>query len=294
MATKDSDVAATMKHLLATAEHRIELRDFLVNICDAIADNRTRLAFDMSLRQVTSEEFARRIEAYRTLADDGVQAMALAGFWAGPMHEGRWSEVIERLSNNDNPQWDGWHALAKYPELLLVYAAGLAAVASRNYAVIREILVEARIETNRGVRPAVLELNPISILHPDTVRRLPGLERHHTPGSDLLHQTLRDPLRDFLPSQTTYDRVFDQWEYLLALVVADQRAFLGEREWAPIGRFGWRRVDFEHIDQMMLQEAEQHKADWRPLRTGLFGGSLERYQTAREHLLNLLQQTHFY
>jgi hypothetical protein len=101
------------------------------------------------------------------------------------------------------------------------------------------------------------------------------MDRHHTPTSDYLQAALRESLKPVLVGDREYQEVFDRFEYLLALVHVDQKPKSG---WAPIGCFGWR--DQGSILPKVEREINEQGVTWPPI--ALFGGSLERLQSARE------------
>ena len=113
-----------------------------------------------------------------------------------------------------------------------------------------------------------------------TWNKLRGGQRNYlTPLSDHLCSLFEEPLKEYLPTAPDYEEAFDRFEYMLGLVCADLRQ---ERKaygfWGPVGSFGWRHRHEPEKHNMVKVESEIAAAgdNWAPLRTGLFGGSLER------------------
>ncbi len=108
-------------------------------------------------------------------------------------------------------------------------------------------------------------------------------ERYDTfPVSDHLYQVLREPLRELLPEDITYEKYFDRFEYLLALIYADleQKYFHRGGVVGPIGCFGWRYQRLPPTQTIMGKiEAEVAALgqDWPPLKAGLFNSSVDRF-----------------
>ncbi|HEY8290861.1 MAG TPA: hypothetical protein VIG44_00165, partial [Thermomicrobiales bacterium] len=86
---------------------------------------------------------------------------------------------------------------------------------------------------------------------------------------------LRDPLRDLIPEEARYARIFDRFEYLRFLIGQyDRHLKVG------YGRFIWRGGygSQDDIVNEINEEFERSGANWAPLRAGLFGGSVEAFQ----------------
>ena len=112
----------------------------------------------------------------------------------------------------------------------------------------------------------------------EAFKLLPGHDRHHTPRSEYLHKLLQPWLDDILFLGSDYEKAFDRFELLYALEYAHQE----NRDWAPIGRFGWKILEANPLRQV-LSEAEQQGERWAPIVAGLFGGSSERFtEVARQ------------
>jgi hypothetical protein len=105
-------------------------------------------------------------------------------------------------------------------------------------------------------------------------------QNFYTPVSEHLARVLRNPLREFLADDVTYERTFDRFECLFALVYADLFNKERKRIWGPIGRFGYKLGNSEGQNPLkdLLAEAKQRKESWEPLRQGLFGGDYSRFE----------------
>jgi len=116
----------------------------------------------------------------------------------------------------------------------------------------------------------------------DAFKQLPGYERNYTPLSEYLFKTLQPQLDDILFVGKNYDRSFDEFEVLLALAAADAGQ-QGGWVWGPIGRFGWKQSNFQNPPfNRILEEAKSAGDDWPPLKSGLFGGQIERFSAIAE------------
>jgi|ERR1044072_1251613 hypothetical protein len=80
-----------------------------------------------------------------------------------------------------------------------------------------------------------------------------------------------------------YERAFDEFEILFALVVFDNRKQSGGWLWGPVGRFGWKQFNCQHPPfTRLIEEAKASGNEWPPLKAGLFGGSVDRFVTVAE------------
>ncbi|MBI5115866.1 hypothetical protein HZA56_05290 [Candidatus Poribacteria bacterium] len=145
------------------------------------------------------------------------------------------------------------------------------------------MLQKPRIRRGSQDESLILEVYPERAIEKNTAQRLPGMDRHYAPVSDYLHDVLRNPFRDILPDDTLYERYFDKFEYLRALIHADQLEKLGHGVWGPVGRFAWKQPMTEtHIVNEIDREVRESGADWPPLSAGLFDKSLDRLNVIRD------------
>jgi hypothetical protein len=176
--------------------------------------------------------------------------------------------------------------LSLYPALLLLYAGGIASIAAMNYGTFAALLTEPVVRDASRNKQLVLALNTWRVMEQSVGQKLPYMQRCHTPLSDHLYKVVREPLRKFLPQDIDYEKCFDRFEYLLALVHADLYLELLGSPYGPVGRFGWKSefgvkngyaVPKRPIVEEIELESTKAGDNWLPLRTGLFDGSLERF-----------------
>lgn len=220
-------------------------------------------------------ELARRVQAFEDLTADLARSVAYAGYWGHPSMRPLWPGLVSRIANaiDRSGGVEVWLRLVLYPALLVLYSAGVASVAARRYDTLAALLTEAVIYDRDDCQPAALTLHPEEVIGDDVARRLSGLERHRTPQSDHLLSVVR-PWLDDLVVGADIDRQFDRFEFLLGLVCYDMRRVTGH-DWAPVGRFSWRRMR-HGADAEIIAEIEASGPRWPLLREGLFSGSFDR------------------
>jgi hypothetical protein len=230
----------------------------------------------------SDEEFGRRLGAYEALTEDLARGAALASYWTSDERIN--SGLVARLANA--PERTGGHepyiGLQLYPAVLVLYAAGLAAVIGMREDQLSKFLSPASVRDRDEWKPIPLLLSGPAAIDQRTAQRLPGLERRFTPASDHLVEVSRPWLAEFEADDKAFERAFDRWEFLLGLVAFDQSRQGRTRGWAPVGRFSWRGKYGGGIDQTIGEEVGAAGASWPLFRAGLFGGDVTRLNESLE------------
>jgi hypothetical protein len=273
------------KDLLVDERHRIRLHDSLVG---EVRTLRGRLAEEhfpvRDVNDLSFEDYLARVEQYEALAEPLMAVMAAGGYWGGEEHARLLGRCLARLADTPGDR-NGVTVLLNlrlYPALLLTYACGIGAVLAGRFATLNTVLVSTRTWKDNKQVPLVQALTHKDVIDGDILKQRPELERHGTPISDHLFGLLKESLELCAIDEVEYQRAFDRFEYLYALVHGD----LHEKEspightWGPIGCFLWRRGILEEVGREITDQVE----GWPPLRAGLFGGSLERLKQVKEQI----------
>lgn len=273
-------LAAKVKLLLSEDRYRIELRD-LVNVEVASLISRADQASQPTDSGYSAEELNQRVLAYEEACMKVATIFAIGSFFGSEQQDLLWVDLLERIGRRGT-EGSGlvvWLKLRKYPVLILLYSAGIAAVAARRFGTLKAIS-EVQISDDHGRDAAAKKVFPLAIIDRDLARSLPGLENHRTPISDRLFEVLREPLRHVQPDDMDYEASFDRYEYLYSLIhvhLCD-----GDRFGNVMGRFEWR----DDVLTDIKQEAVQAGSNWGPLRAGLFDGSIERFAEVQKRFEN--------
>ena len=226
----------------------------------------------MPMTSVPLEALADRVQSYEAAATVLVRITALGCYWGGEQHQKIWSDSLERLANFQPESGNSvlLH-LRRYPALLQLYAGGLAALAKGNYQNLRQLFLEAQVRNDQNNEESVIrQLYPVGVLDNNIAQNTLVVDgqKQHTPVSNRVHSVLREPLRELIARDDSYDTLFDRLEYLLALKYLDL-----ERDtampWAPIGRFSWRDRS-RKIFTRLLEEANDSGSAWPPVAVRLF------------------------
>lgn len=272
---------ASLKQYVVDGRHKIRLHDLVMNETERVFGELTTKNFPVHGIPFSAEELLSRVRRYEALSEVLLGIMINGCYWGGKEHTELWVKSLERIANpaGERAGLTVWLDLKPYPALFLLYGAGIAAITGNRYETFTGLLSQTKIREARKDFPAVLSLYTSSVMKSDVGQRLPGMERHYTPLSDYLYQTLRNPLREFLQDDIRYQETFDRFEYLSALV----HAHLYEKEhhdiWGPVGCFGWRsgRQHEGGIIREIEMEVKAAANDWPVLKAGLFDGSVDRF-----------------
>ena len=169
---------------------------------------------------------------------------------------------------------------------LLTYCGGIGAVASDSYENLKSLLLAQILDGDDYQSLAVALNRGLSELG-GTFKTLPGHERQCVPQSEHLFKRLQPQLDDLLFLGADYERNFDRFEILLALVHAHNA-----RHGTFLGRFAWKyaRLGSDSPFHKLVEEAGSHGDAWPPLEAGLFGGSHQTFKDVATKLAGSSQR----
>jgi hypothetical protein len=257
-----------------------------------------------SMTPPSDEEFVKRVHRYEGITEVLLAIVMTGCFWGDKNQEMLWVKSIERVANAMGP-WTGfslWVELRLYPALLLWYAAGLGAIANGNYSTLAALLVKPKYDGPDSKSPLIRRLNWLAVI--ESSHNAPNLllagdgRKYHFPMNEYLHRYLRPALRELVPSDSDYDEVFDRFEYMFSLIWTDENPENARGGWVPLGRFVAKYSMFSEvlhrgprIGEVIDAEVKRDGGDWPPLRVGLFGGSIERFRSAKQKVDRFLGMT---
>lgn len=238
--------------------------------------------------EFSDEELARRTDAFEALAAPIVRAAAWGTRYGDPAMRLLWPSLVGRAANTvirTGGRHDVWHYLNRYPAVLILYGAGIGALAGARSDVVAALFRERAVLERTVLEPIAAQLGATSPFLNDIAHRLPGPPRAHrvTPASDRVYGAL-NPLvvDDLIPGEAEFASLFDRFEYLLTLVQFDMHRGDGDRGWAAGGRFMWRTEEGHRVEEDVRAEIAEMGKDWPLLREGLFRRSVDRLSEAVE------------
>jgi hypothetical protein len=278
---------AMVKRYLVDSTAKIRLHDLVREETERLASEFNGKEFSAQTDLDAEVELNKRVLRYRASCEKLLSVLVAGSYWGDQDHARTWVNCLQRIAN---PPYGGsgyeyLTDLRKYPALILLYGAGISAVAARNYQTLGALLIQpkARDHTQRD-KPLCRVVLPKQVMDDETAHLLPRQGRCPTPVSGHLFNALREALREYLPRDEDYQEAFDRFEYLLGLVNADLERREFEDCWeGPYGCFAWQGRDFpeSQIMQRIGKELAAEGADWGPLKGGLFNSSLEQAKTAK-------------
>jgi hypothetical protein len=286
---------ASLKSLLVDDGRRIQLADLVRSqtsaLLEGLADERFSSENHAGAETPTAESVADRMLAYEALAAPCVSLAANGVYWAREDQDDLFIEMVRQVANAPATfsGYSIWVDLQRYPAMFLLYAAGVAAVAARKEELLLRLWSIPVRELNEE-EPAARSLNPWKVIDHDLAKTLPTMPRERliAPMSEYLLAALRDTFSSLIPAQLDYEKTFDRFEYLSALIQGDVSARGQEgsfHRWYHVGRFGWQsRHGKAQAIKSVESEIETQREEWSLLRHGLFEGDLSKLLEVKEEI----------
>lgn len=294
MPTTKKPLADEMKELLSAPANQIKLDDFVSQYIKKFLTDTDLQLFPVQNINFQKEEFFTRLQKYEESTKDLQQIVILLARWGSSQeHLLLLEKIFVRLAEADKGS-SGltiWINLGWYPIQLLMYSAGIAALSARKYDVLKIVLatpVLAPRPIEKKYLPLIAITAPALANTHDAFKLMPGQETKYVPRSEHIFQLLQPLFDSLLFLGKSYEEIFDDFEVCSALVYSD----IAERDWFPVGRFGWKYrhgAINNHFDRM-IEEANREKEKWTPLRAGLFRGSLENFLSVSEAIKKRLNE----
>ena len=289
------DMINLTKEYLPDPRYTIKLHDLVIQKLRETLFLTSEDSFAVQGADWSLEEFTRRLKEYEQTMNDLQGISCCLAYWGKQEHLPVLRTALTRLTDRLEPESGKriWLALRWYPMILLLYSAGISALAADNYNNLAEMFL-TRVGSSRSkgssteltlsIGEAILDLERIGAF-----KQLPGHERHYTPRSEYLFKLLQPMFDDLLFLGRDYERYFDRFEVLLALVHADLEQVERSHIWGPVGRFGWK-LKYPDLNPLkdVIDEAERQKESWGPLNAGLFGGDYSRFENISNEYVKLV------
>lgn len=265
-----------------------------------------RVAKGLHGYQFLGDQVKKYVQSVRELAE----VLIVGAAWGIDDQAPIWRRAMERVgaSARGGSGKVALIDLRRLPLAVLLYSTAVAAQHRLNYYALRAVAIDAQFRSNEGKVPLlgavnawvpfgrhemtaqllVLQVEGVEI-NEDLLQALTSGRRgkRYTPESDLFHYWCREWLRSLIPDEDDYTETFDRTEVLLGALGMDLK--LQTPPSAPyvvgpaFGAFTWRdRYWSPNLERQMLADAERMGAEWPPVQSGLFGGSMERARAALE------------
>ena len=272
---------ATLKRYLKDKKYEIDLHELIMNETEKVYEKLSEKNFPTKNIEFSNDLLLKRLEQYESILEILSSLFVTGCYWSDKSYEDLWVKSLERIANSQGGKggYSDLFKLSRYPALLLIYAGGISAISNKKYNTFSSLLTKVKVKENHTELPFVLCVWTDAVMDKDIGNRIPGLEKQKTPISDYLYTKLRNWFLEVLPDNDSYQKCFDRFEYLYALVYVDLHEKKTKMIRGPIGCFGYRDRSFYESTIMCITETEARNAgnDWEPLKAGLFDGSIERF-----------------
>jgi hypothetical protein len=284
---------ASLKKYIVDDGSKILLHDLVMNETERVYTEIIGPNFNMVGEPITPENVLNKIKKYEALIEILLGLFTSGCYWGDARHESLWVKSLDRLVNlppGVNVDMT-WVTMRLYPALALLYGGGIAALARGHYSTFAALLTKVIVRSLTGERPLVLSLYPQAAVQERVAQLLPGLERHYTPMSDHLFDWLRDPLREFILADDVYEKPFDRFEYLRALVHGDILQKTGKQIWGAPGQFVWKHHSGRtSILRELEDELNKEGGNWAPFKAGLFDSSKGRVREIKQGIDKMVSE----
>ncbi|MDA2920584.1 SIR2 family protein [Desulfobacterota bacterium AH_259_B03_O07] len=293
---------ATLKSLLRGGNQDIRLHDFLTEEVERTYRNLSANNFptDQSVAPFSNDALIERVKRYESYTEILLSLLIVGCRWGKDEHVDLWIKSLERIANpsggREGLMW--WINLRYYPALLLLYGCGISSIASEGYGTLGNLLVNPKVIIGNEERPIVQRLIPDQVIELDHAKLIAGGDTK-IPWSIYFYSYLREFFEGILPSDIDFQKCFDRFEYLFALVIFDFWRSQHNRMWGPGGYFLFRhsyRDDSNSIAANIFDDIAQEQLsmgeNWPFLRAGVFNGSAEMFQNTKEEFDNWLREAY--
>jgi uncharacterized caspase-like protein len=288
-------ITTRIKDLVSQPSKKIELHDFAMQEVRKFLDAISKTKMPLQISALTNEVLIERFKAYEASVERLSKFFCIVSGWGNSEQSQLLEKMLKRLTDNNGSE-SGKSILLDmrwYPICLLQYMAGISAISARRYDVLSTILntqVDCKLgydETRNIIVPMIEAISGLN----DAFKVFPEHEKNLVPRSEYMFKLLQPKLEEELFLGNGYESLFDRFEMFLALVYAD----VGNCDWGPIGRFGWKvGRGREKIYADLLKEAEKEGNNWLPFKAGLFRSSPERFKQVWEFIANVIGRHHWF
>ena len=272
---------SAVKKFLSEPKHRIQLEELVTRELNEAMKATSSRAMPLGDPKPEKKSYVDRVHRMEAACGKLAASVAAGAYWDRGEFDSLWCRCAAALASGEvvsGTTYDWWDDLRYYPSTLILYSAGIPAMLRGRLDLLRKLLAETTFRryptdeprplVERALSCAAIDNTPGQFLHD----RESSKSKLRTPGSDWLVRRLPELLVDVLPGDFRFEEVFDDFEFLVAMVTAD---VLGK---CHIGRFGWHSPD--RVFRRVVPDVEKAGESHPILTAGLFQGDLARFQAA--------------
>lgn len=289
----------TVKELIPADSQRIKLHDLAIGELNDFKANESLENFSM-FEAVDSETAQHRLETYERLSERIFSIAILLAHWGTSNHHALLNKLVREICNMDESAAgsEAWLKLRFYPAFNMVYASGIAALASNNYVAFSNMLNCPISTKNNGNSSLinVLARNDFQFNYFDLFKLLPEHDRYHVPRSEYMFKRLQPILENLIFLGSSYEQLYDRFEILYSLECTHLKMKEEHRVWTPLGRFAWKQKRGFGAGPLgeLHQEAVGMQNEWPPLKAGMFNSSIEHFEEVYSRFVTHLNAIPFH
>lgn len=271
-----------VKRLILASNH-IRLHDLVLKEANRVRAQVNRQRFPAGV-EPTAELYKQRVEQVEVLSWPLAAMAATGAHWGKVNDEDLWVRCAEHLAKarqEPGSQYETWTALEIYPATIVVYAAGMAAIASRRWSLVMRLLKSVDAASGPAEYPLAYRAAAMITLRFDPAQWLVANgkgTKFKTPGSDWLVRRVHSLMTEIVGPDVNVEDLFDQFEIVAALVAESVGAC------GVYGRFAWRGSHPGYPNPLAdcAREIERLGTDHPFLTAGMCGGDLQALKKAME------------
>lgn len=290
------DVAiATVKRFLVDTKYRIRLHDIIYEEIESVWQE-VQSTIIPQFGSNGQSDFQKQINRYESISERLIKMLSIIAYHGKEENYYLIYRAVERLGNRPVEGGITWFIyLKKYIALLILYSVGLSALAKGKYKFINILLSKIQIQdSNTGKDVAALiVLNTFSVFRDGSDKAVPrpNAQQEYTPINNYLYDTMKTNLSFILPGEAEFERLFDQFEFLLSLTYLDLNDGL-----LP-GCYQWRNQWTSWPERQIRKDINndlKKGSDSELIKAGFFSGDITRYKEILDIADRSLSQRRFF
>jgi len=286
----------SVKKFLSEDKYRIRLYDLMQNEVEKVYEELSSDKFATQMPNLNEEAFQQRLKQYEAvLSTLMVMISTIVYYDSEQKYVDFLIHTIERLCKQPRNSGNAILLdLQSYPALLMVYCAGIVALAKKHYKYLAADLLVPHYKDIHGKQKILKKINVWHVFTNNSYKFVPisNAATRYTPANEHISNILRETVRPYFPDDDKYTEIFDVFEYLLGLVYIDTIY----DKWGPVGCFRWRYMQLDYSigpGYEFINEGLVNDKDWDLLRAGFFSGSVARLQNAIDKFGDFLRKVQY-
>lgn len=267
-----------LKRNLAEDKYRIQLHDLVTQETEKVKRDLDE-NYPTQLREVTYDDCFDRLKRYEASTELLLALLANGTYFGEQKHTTIWAKSLTRVATYGDTQGLVFLIeLKRYPVLLLMYAAGIAAIEAGRYETLKTIFGVMEKEHYKDAELAIEHANAAIVSADQGNAITKSGQRLYTPISEHVLKYMQEHLQDLIPAKDVVEEAFDRYECLLAMKMTSLALANGTIEpWFPHGRFVWKhrnRGDDGTINKIE-KEIQDQTDNWPAVKAGIFPSSAD-------------------